>query len=268
MARRRKSVSKDEAGAIGLGIVIILIVYVISEVVEFFKENMWLLYLIISLIALSIIVVLYFYIKKRKDYKNSLFYEQTLLPYKDLKKPGVYFEFFVFSKLCEFLENSTCMVNVLMQREDALNEHFEIDLLLFSQKGIFVLELKDWKGMIYGGKTSHYWTRGKSNKGSKSVNQFYNPMLQNNKHVEDLKKVVNFEYKSFIIFSERADLGSKIEGVGYLSDFFDYYNSLPIQYPTVDIEEIESQISRKICRDMSRKHIERIQYNKLKYKRK
>ena len=60
------------------------------------------------------------------------------------------------------------------------NEHStQIDHLVVSPYGVFVIETKGYKGWIFGGENSEYWTQVIY----KSKHQFYNPIKQNNGHV-------------------------------------------------------------------------------------
>jgi len=82
----------------------------------------------------------------------------------------------------------------------------QIDHLIVSVYGIFVLETKNYTGWIYGNENSEYWTQNIY--GNK--NQLYNPIFQNAGHVRALKRVLkDFEplpYISIVAFSEKADL--------------------------------------------------------------
>lgn len=87
----------------------------------------------------------------------------------------------------------------------------QIDHLVISVFGIFVLESKNYKGWIYGGEHSEYWTQNIYGK----KYQLYNPILQNDGHVRALRRVLK-EYEplpifSIVAFSGRADLKVKIE---------------------------------------------------------
>lgn len=82
----------------------------------------------------------------------------------------------------------------------------EIDLLLLTEKFIFVYESKNYSGWIFGSSDNKYWTQ-MLNKNTKS--KFYNPMLQNETHIKALSKLLDIDkskFKSFIVFSERCEL--------------------------------------------------------------
>lgn len=82
----------------------------------------------------------------------------------------------------------------------------QIDHIVVSIYGIFVIETKYYKGWIYGGEHSEYWTQNVY--GEK--HQFYNPILQNEGHVRALRRVLaEFEPLDIIpivAFSGTADI--------------------------------------------------------------
>lgn len=97
--------------------------------------------------------------------------------------------------------------NVYIPKENG--ETSEIDLIYITQKGIFVLESKNYSGWIFGDFKSQYWTACLSN-GDK--NRFYNPIKQNYTHVKWLSKYMagytaaEIPMFSIIVFSERCEL--------------------------------------------------------------
>lgn len=90
----------------------------------------------------------------------------------------------------------------------------QIDHLVVSIYGIFVIETKFYKGLIFGYENSQMWTQNIF--GNK--NEFYNPVLQNGGHVKALAialKELGFTDLPFfpiVAFSGQADLRVKTEG--------------------------------------------------------
>jgi predicted RNA-binding Zn-ribbon protein involved in translation (DUF1610 family) len=82
----------------------------------------------------------------------------------------------------------------------------QIDHIIISDYGIFVIETKNFKGWIFGGENSEYWTQVLF----KRKEKFYNPIKQNLSHIHALKMCLNefpnIEYKSIIVFSTRAKI--------------------------------------------------------------
>lgn len=82
----------------------------------------------------------------------------------------------------------------------------QIDHIVVSQYGIFVIETKNYKGMIYGGENAQYWTQNIY--GNKY--ELYNPILQNKSHINSLKRLLakfgTLPFVSIVAISGRADV--------------------------------------------------------------
>lgn len=81
----------------------------------------------------------------------------------------------------------------------------QIDHVVVSIYGIFVIETKNYKGLIYGGEDAETWTKNMwGNKYS-----LRNPLKQNYGHVKSLQAILNVPKEMFIpivVFSNRAKL--------------------------------------------------------------
>lgn len=82
----------------------------------------------------------------------------------------------------------------------------QIDHVVVSEYGIFVIETKNYKGWIYGGNYSEFWTQNIFGK----KYELHNPILQNQGHVRALKRLLpDVSPDTFIpivAFSRRATL--------------------------------------------------------------
>ena len=86
------------------------------------------------------------------------------------------------------------------------NKTSEIDVLLIHEKGIFVIESKNYFGWIFGSENQQYWTQ-MINQHTKE--RFYNPIKQNRTHINALSNYLKIEknqMKSYIVFSEKCEL--------------------------------------------------------------
>lgn len=83
----------------------------------------------------------------------------------------------------------------------------QIDHVVVSVYGVFVIETKSYKGWIYGGEDSEYWTQNIY--GNKY--KLRNPIHQNYGHIKALKCVLNdyppLPYVSIVAFSRQARIG-------------------------------------------------------------
>jgi len=78
----------------------------------------------------------------------------------------------------------------------------QIDLVVITQVGIIVIEVKDFSGWVYGVGNREKWVQV-FNYGKEKY-QFYNPIFQNEKHIQSLKNQLtpfnNIPFYSLIVF--------------------------------------------------------------------
>ena len=109
------------------------------------------------------------------------------------------------------------LTNIVIPASDGTTQ---IDQLVFSRYGIFVLEIKNFKGWIFGKKRDSRWTRVYS----KSKQSFQNPLRQNYKHIkalQDLTGLPENKFKSVIVFSGEVTFRTPmppnvVKGTGYI----------------------------------------------------
>jgi len=86
--------------------------------------------------------------------------------------------------------------NVTLPTENGTTQ---IDHIIVSRYGVFVVETKNMKGWIFGGPHQKTWTQ----KIYRHTNKFQNPLHQNYKHVQTLKSLLglnNQQIHSLIVF--------------------------------------------------------------------
>ncbi len=82
----------------------------------------------------------------------------------------------------------------------------EIDVLMLHERGILVVESKNYSGWIFGSADQKQWTQVLKG-GAKE--HFYNPMKQNRSHIKALCEYLDLQdsdFVSLIVFSERCEL--------------------------------------------------------------
>lgn len=138
----------------------------------------------------------------------------------------------------------------------------QIDHILIGQKGIFVIETKDYSGLIYGDEYSKYWTQIIN----RSSNQFYNPIRQNYGHVKSLERCIKRKgiFISLVVFTNKSKLKkvkteTPVLQINKLKRFIKRYKS-DVILSKKEIDEIYTCI-RKCNIESSRarkKHVKRI----------
>jgi hypothetical protein len=116
---------------------------------------------------------------------------------------GDYGEFLTFKEIVRWSSNYNYNYKIL--RNLNIGTHCEIDLVWIHETGIYVFESKNISGRIYGDKNSKQWCQILN---SQLKKQLYNPIFQNNGHINVLKHILgnNYFYCSIIVFSERCVL--------------------------------------------------------------
>lgn len=157
--------------------------------------------------------------------------------------------------------------NIYIPKENG--DTSEIDLLYITQKGIFVIESKNYSGWIFGDEKSTNWTASLPN-GQK--NRFYNPILQNKTHIKWLNEYLGggIPLFSLIVFSERCELKKvtlnaesnvKVIKRDYLyANIRKIWNEVPDVLTDNEVEEFYAVLKRltNVGEDVKIEHIESI----------
>ncbi|MBP5502017.1 MAG: NERD domain-containing protein [Bacteroidales bacterium] len=155
------------------------------NVIDKLLQNHVLLYLIIGIVAFIVIVI--------------------LLGFKTSKTKGEYGEQYV-TKLLNSLDKKNYIIlnDIILRTSD--NNTTQIDHIVVSTFGIFVIETKNYSGWIFGKEKSENWTQ--TTRFSK--NQFRNPIKQNWAHIFALKSLLsnygNIPFYPIIAFVGSAQL--------------------------------------------------------------
>lgn len=123
-----------------------------------------------------------------------------------LKMPmwkGKYSEKLVNNKIQELPEEYVVFNDLLFESSGYSTQ---IDHIVVSPYGVFVIETKGYKGWILGGENSEYWTQTIY----KSKHQFYNPIKQNAGHVRFLHHLLKCStdilFIPIVVFNNSAEL--------------------------------------------------------------
>lgn len=116
----------------------------------------------------------------------------------DERGKGYYGEYLVFKELYPTL-SGCCKILMNLQIPTDDGRATEIDLLLIHETGLYVFEIKYYKGTIYGKVSDEKWTQYFR---TAPNSHFYNPVLQNQYHIQALKKMFpNIPAYSYIVFT-------------------------------------------------------------------
>lgn len=137
----------------------------------------------------------------------------------------------------------------------------QIDHVIVSIYGIFVIETKNYKGWITGTENSQHWTKNMYGK----KYPFRNPIKQNYGHVKALEKLLGLPYETFIpivVFSVHADLKiNTISPVVYMSQLAkEIRRSTDIKIQREDLGRLVSKIlaANINSKENRKKHVQEI----------
>lgn len=175
---------------------------IIENIINIYKNNSFLL--IISLMSLVIIIIAKLFYNNFRGYMGECWLKKELnkLPKKNYK-----------------------VLNNIMISSN--NMTYQIDHLVISHYGIFVIEMKNYYGKIYGNEYKKYWYQYVN--GNKRL--FYNPIYQNYGHIKALSNILNKTediFISIVCFSNQSKLNIKSENIvtqlDYVKDIILKYN--------------------------------------------
>lgn len=162
----------------------------------------------------------------------------------------------------------TVFNDLLIQRGEYSSQ---IDHVVVSRYGVFVIETKNYNGWIYGGEHSEHWTQNIW--GNKY--RFYNPILQNQGHIKALKYhlgVHNFPFISIVAFSSNATLRSNFNNhdVCYIRDVVQHIlRQKIILLSDVEVETTVNLLSKlpQCTRQERKQHVQQVKFTEYKNQR-
>lgn len=175
----------------------------------FFELSFWTFLAYIGFIVLiGTIVIVLVYRLYSYFYQRTSYYAITKRSYWSvLNDKGGVGEYRIYRAL-RFLEKkgNQFLFNLYIPKENG--QTTEVDILLLTPTGIFVIESKNYGGWIFGNERSSHWTQSFSVNGRAEKHQFYNPILQNETHIRCLRRLIGDDVPIFsvIAFSDHCEL--------------------------------------------------------------
>ena len=123
--------------------------------------------------------------------------------------------------------------NVMLPTPDGTTQ---IDHVIVSRFGIFVLETKTYKGWIFGSERDAQWTQSIF----RQKHRFQNPLRQNYKHTKTLAELTGIHeehFKSLVVFAGDCTFKTEMSAnVMYVGDFVRYIKGF--QTPIIRDEQV------------------------------
>jgi hypothetical protein len=219
---------------------------------------------LINAFIIAAFIIIPFLRYQQNSYKNETNYSFFKV-FGDKGLSGEYFTYRVLQKVPG--EHKTVLNTYLPNSKGGTTE---IDLVFIHETGIYVIESKNYSGWIFGKESERNWCQILPNK---KKNFFYNPIKQNQTHINALKRelpsVVEKNITSFIVFSNRCQL-KKIsvdtENVHVIKrdQLSSLINKLTKQSPKVlnqeSIKYLYSRLKRytNVSEELKEKHIKQV----------
>lgn len=151
-----------------------------------------------------------------------------------------------------FLEDLDCedyrVYNDLLVRNG--NYTTQVDHIVISRYGVFVLETKNVHGKVYGGGNAEFWKQylpdtGYKRYGFTQEHQFRNPIWQNDGHIKTLRRLVfgnDIPIYGIVVFPSDTDINVTAE-----QPVLDMYNVVPYikQYRDVVLSSVQMDFYRR-----------------------
>ena len=114
--------------------------------------------------------------------------------------------------------------NITLKVDDGTTQ---VDHILVSRYGVFVIETKDYSGWLFGDEKSKQWTQVNY----RLKNRFQNPLRQNFKHIKAVQALLDFlppeQIKGLVVFTGSAIFKTNMpSGVYYLDSLLTYLKGL------------------------------------------
>lgn len=135
-------------------------------------------------------------------------------------------EYRVAKRLAELPPDEYLIVNDVMlpTKDDATTQ---VDHVVVSRFGVFVVETKDYSGWIFGDASQARWTQVMGR--GKQKNRFQNPIRQNWRHIAVISELLGVPadlFRSVVAFCGEADFKTEMpEGVIYSKSIAKYITS-------------------------------------------
>ena len=146
----------------------------------------------------------------------------VLLFLKTSKGKGKFGEFIVNSKVKSSLDEDYYLLkDVTLPSRDGTTQ---IDHIIVSKFGIFVIETKNMSGWIFGDAKQRYWTQVIF----KEKNRFQNPLHQNYKHIKTLQEILGVDedkIHSVIVFIGDCEFKTPMPPNVLKGGYIDYIKS-------------------------------------------
>ncbi len=166
----------------------------------------------------------------------------------------------LLAKFCLDKNTYHLLKNVTLPTEDGTTQ---IDHIIVSKYGVFVVETKNMKGWIFGSEKQRQWTQ----KIFKHSTKFQNPLHQNYKHVKTLESALNLEKDnvfSVVVFVGDSKFKTPMpDNVTYALGYIRYIKSKEdVVLKESDVQTIVENIQSGRLKPSIKTHVQHVKHVK------
>ena len=145
------------------------------------------------------------------------------------------------------LDKSDRVFTNLILRHPYKDTSEEIDQLIISRRGVFVIETKSWNGIIYGNDEDPYWTFISANTGIQEKRK--SPYRQNQNHVRAFRECLHFDGDIYnIILFNVGDISECSSDSTFTMESFlaTYWETYPDSLTDVEVDALANKIKEYV----------------------
>lgn len=179
--------------------------------------------------------------------------------FKSPKTKGALGEWRVQRSLGKNIPNEKYIIHDLLVATG--DKSYQIDHVVIKRTGIFVIETKNFSGLIFGQDRQREWTQTLAY--GQEKNRFYNPIFQNKHHIHGLKEILGRSdgFISIVVFPKATLMTSFDSKVGSVADMQQWLiEDRPEVFSAHEIETIYERLMdhKKNPRLTNEQHLENI----------
>ncbi len=154
-------------------------------------------------------------------------------------------------------ENERVINNLTIENKTSSHTH-QIDHIFITNKGLFVIETKNYAGRVYGNDNQKEWTQVLNY--GKVKNKFYSPVKQNETHIYAIKEILgNISITNIVFFADKYSDYTDSSYVYTKKRFKKYYKSLKENiYTNEEIETMYNTLLENKSLTKNKDHINNI----------
>ena len=144
------------------------------------------IFLVIILVLVVLFILIFVATNSDNDYSDTINQPKSLSDRLEIKRVGNEGEFIVSEKLNFLKQKYECELINNFNFIDQYGKEVEIDHILITKAMVYVIETKNWSGVIRGNEKEEIWCKYHNN----NFTDLRNPIMQNERHIRKLKNML------------------------------------------------------------------------------